>query len=292
MIKGLILKGVGGKYTVKTKNGIFTCEIRGTIKYSKDRPIVGDFVEVEIIDLDNKNGMISKILPRKTKLHRPLVSNVSQAIIVFAIKNPDPHLHLLDRILVFVEHAGLKPIICFNKVDIDDELLVDSYIDIYESAGYKVIVTSVVEEIGRDQLIEILKDEISVFAGPSGVGKSSLLNMIEPNLELKTGEISKKIKRGKHTTRHTELIALKSGGWVVDTPGFANLDISFLDKDDVKNYFPEISEISNFCKFNNCMHINEPKCKVLEKLKENNISESRYNSYLLILEEIEKNRRY
>jgi ribosome biogenesis GTPase len=292
MIKGLILKGIGGQYTVKTKNSIYICEIRGSIKYSDDRPIVGDFVQIEIIDEELKKGMIKNILPRKTKLHRPLVSNVSQAIIVFSIKDPDPHLNLLDRLLVFVEHSGLNAVICFNKSDIDDFDLVSEYKELYENAGYKVIVTSAKENLGKNELIEILKDEISVFAGPSGVGKSSLLNMIQPNLKLRIGEISKKIRRGKHTTRHTELIALNTGGWVVDTPGFANLDISFLDKSEVGDYFREIKKVSSLCKFKNCMHINEPKCEVVKRVKYNLISKSRYKSYLLILNEIERNRRY
>jgi ribosome biogenesis GTPase len=292
MTKGLILKGVGGEYSVKTQGDMYICEIRGSIKYSDDRPIVGDFVLIEIIDEKLKKGMIKEILPRKTKLHRPLVSNVSQAIIVFSIKDPDPHLNLLDRLLVFVEHSGLNSIICFNKSDIDDFKIVDDYRKIYEDAGYKVIVTSATENLGRAELIEILKNEISVFAGPSGVGKSSLLNMIQPNLKLRIGEISKKIRRGKHTTRHTELIPLDSGGWVVDTPGFANLDISFIDKSDVGDYFKEIKAVSSMCKFKNCLHINEPKCAVIKKLSEKGISKSRYKSYLLILNEIEKNRRY
>ncbi len=292
MIKGLILKGVGGKYTIKTKQGIFIAELRGSIKYSNDRPIVGDFVEMEIIDEKNSKGMIKTILPRKTKLHRPLVSNVSQAIIVFSIKNPDPHLNLIDRLLVFVAHSGLKAIICFNKSDIDDINKVEEYKELYENAGYTVIITSAVENLGKEELKKVLDNEISVFAGPSGVGKSSLLNMIQPNLQLRVGEISKKIKRGKHTTRHTELISLKTGGWVVDTPGFANLDISFIDKLEVGDYFPEIKEASYLCKFNNCMHINEPKCEVLKRIEDKRISKSRYKSYLLILDEIEKNRRY
>jgi len=292
MLKGFILKGIAGKYKVRTKNGDFTCEITGKIKYDQNRPIVGDFVFIEVIDEENQLGMINEILPRKTELHRPRVSNVSQAVIVFALKNPDPHLNLLDRIITFSEFTGLKTVICFNKADIVDDAFVKSYREIYEKVGYQVIVTSVKDEKGKEALIEILKDEITVFAGPSGVGKSSLLNMIQPNLKLRTGEISKKIRRGKHTTRHTELISLKKGGWVVDTPGFANLDVSFIDENRLGEYFKEINNCRHLCKFNNCMHLNEPKCAVKEKLKTEEMARSRYDSYVLMLNEIRENRRF
>ncbi|HKL42964.1 MAG TPA: ribosome small subunit-dependent GTPase A [Clostridia bacterium] len=292
MLKGFILKGVAGKYIVRTKKGDFTCEITGKIKYDTNRPMVGDFVLVEIINKDESWGMINEILPRKTELHRPRVSNVSQAVIVFALKHPDPHLNLLDRIITFSEYTGLKTVICFNKADIVSEDFIKSYKEIYEKIGYQVIITSVKEEKGKEELIEVLKDEITVFAGPSGVGKSSLLNMIQPNLKLRTGEISKKIKRGKHTTRHTELISLNEGGWVVDTPGFANLDVSFIDEYRLGEYFKEIDDCRHKCKFNNCMHLNEPKCAVKDKLKRNEMAKSRYDSYTLILNEIRENRRF
>jgi len=292
MIRGFILKGIAGTYVVRTKKGNFTCEITGKIKFEDDRPIVGDFVLIEVINPEEKLAMIAEILPRKTQLHRPKVSNVSQAVIVFALKNPDPHLHLLDHIITFVEYSGLKTLICFNKADIDDDQLVDDYRRIYEAIGYTVIVTSTKSEQGKEELTKALKNEISVFAGPSGVGKSSLLNMIQPNLQLKTGEISEKIKRGKHTTRHTELISLKKGGWVVDTPGFANLDISFIKEENLSQYFKEINKWGHQCKFNNCMHTNEPKCVVKKKLEAKEMTRSRYDSYVLILKEIRENRRF
>ena len=292
MLKGFILKGVAGKYTVRTKKGDFTCEITGKIKYDTNRPMVGDFVLIEIVNEDEQWGMINEILPRKTELHRPKVSNVSQAVIVFALKNPDPHLNLLDRIITFSEYTGLKTVICFNKADIVSDDFIEDYREIYEKIGYQVIVTSVKDEKGKEELIEVLKNEITVFAGPSGAGKSSLLNMIQPNLKLRTGEISRKIKRGKHTTRHTELISLNEGGWVVDTPGFANLDVSFIDENRLGEYFKEIDDCRHQCKFNNCMHLNEPKCAVKEKLNKGEMARSRYDSYTLILNEIRENRRF
>lgn len=292
MLKGFILTGVAGRYKVRTNKGDFICEITGKIKYDENRPIVGDFVLIDVINEENRLGMINEILPRKTELHRPKVSNVSQAVIVFALKNPDPHLHLLDRIIAFAEYTGLEIVICFNKADIVDEEVIDEYREIYEKIGYTVIVTSVKEEKGREALIEVLNNQITVFAGPSGAGKSSLLNMIQPNLKLRTGEISKKIKRGKHTTRHTELISLKKGGWVVDTPGFANLDVSFIDENNLDEYFKEMNDYRHQCKFNNCMHLNEPKCAVKEKLKIEEMARSRYDSYVSILNEIRKSRRF
>lgn len=292
MIKGLVLKAVGGKYDVKTKKGLFNCEIRGVVKKSNKRPIVGDFVKIEIINKDKNEGMIKKILSRKSKLDRPLVANVNQAVIVFSIKNPNPNFQLLDRLLVLSHYNNLLPIICFNKTDLIDLKEIKKYKNIYKKIGYDVFLTSTKDEKGIEKLKEKLNDNISVFAGPSGVGKSSILNCLDKSLNLRTGEISKKINKGKHTTRHTELLKLNQGGWVVDTPGFENLKLPKIDHYHLQDYFLEIKKNKYGCKFNDCLHINEPKCRILDLVKKKEISKQRYNSYVYILNELQNYRRY
>ncbi|MGM0378281.1 MAG: ribosome small subunit-dependent GTPase A [Bacillota bacterium] len=292
MIKGLVLKAVGGKYDVKTKKGLFNCELRGVVKKKDKRPIVGDFVKIDVINQENNKGMIKKILSRKSKLDRPLVSNVNQAVIVFAMKNPDPNFQLLDRLLVLSHYNNLAPIICFNKTDLVDLKEINKYKKIYEKIGYDVVLTSTKDLEGIKDLKEKLKDNISVFAGPSGVGKSSILNCLDNNLNLRTGEISKKVKKGKHTTRHTRLLKLNKGGWVVDTPGFENLNLPKIDHYHLQDYFPEIKKNKYGCKFNDCLHINEPKCRILNLVKKKEISKQRYNSYVYILNELQNYRRY
>jgi ribosome biogenesis GTPase len=292
MIRGLILKGVGGQYTVKTKKGKYVCEPRGVLKLEEQRLLVGDFVQITIIDSKNNEGVIEKILPRKSELFRPAVANVSQVVVCFSVKKPEIQLDLLDKLLTLIEYKDLKALICLNKVDIDEQNKIADYEKIYKKAGYPVIITSAKNHTGIDALKDHLKDEISVFAGPSGVGKSSILNKIQPNLQLRTGEISKKSQRGKHTTRHTELIELKSGGWVFDTPGFMNLDVTFIDKWELKNYFKEFENKDQKCKFNDCLHLDEPKCYIKALVEQGEIAQSRYDSYVKLMTVIENNRRF
>ncbi|KNF08746.1 putative ribosome biogenesis GTPase RsgA [Gottschalkia purinilytica] len=290
MLEGTIIKGIGGFYYVKVKDDLYECRARGVFRKEKTKPLVGDRVLIRANEND-KTGYVEKIFERKTELIRPPVSNVNQAIIVFAVKNPDPNLWLLDRFLLLASYQGLDVVICFNKIDLVNEE-VKHLIEDYTKAGYKVITTSCKENKGIDELRETLKDKISVFAGPSGVGKSTLLNNIQSNLQLKTGEISQKTSRGKHTTRHVELIELEMGGWVLDTPGFSSLDIDFLDEENLQIYFNDIYEKSHLCKFTGCKHDKEPQCAVKESVENGEISRSRYNNYLLFLKETMDNRRY
>lgn len=290
MKKGIITKGIGGFYYVKADENVFECRARGLFRKKQISPQVGDYVEIRE-NIADMTGYIERILDRKTYLYRPPVANVNQAVIVMAIKNPDPDLWLLDRFLLLAQHQNLDIVICINKIDLEKEKL--KYInDIYEKCSYPVINISAKYDIGIDELRAKLRDKISVFAGPSGVGKSTILNKIQPNLQLKTGEISKKTNRGKHTTRHVELLELNDGGWVVDTPGFSSLDINFAKEEELEKYFNEIYEISHLCKFTGCRHFKEPGCAVKQALNEGKISQSRYNNYLNFLQEIKNNRRY
>jgi len=211
---------------------------------------------------------------------------------VFALKAPDPNLWLLDRFILLAAHEKLDIVICINKVDLVTKNEVDEIFNIYASAGYKIISTSSKTGEGMDQLRDALSGKISVFAGPSGVGKSTLLNNIQPNLELKTGDVSEKTSRGKHTTRHAELMELEAGGLVVDTPGFSSLDINFVNQADLEKYFNEIYELSHLCRFNGCKHYKEPSCAVKDAVEEGQISRWRYENYIRFLEEIKSIRRY
>lgn len=291
MEHGIIFKGIGGFYYVKFKNEIYECKARGKFKNLKMTPLVGDFVTISVLDEDNKLGVIEELLDRRTELLRPSVANVDQAIIVFSIKNPLPNIILLDKMIVLAEKSGLNVIICFNKSDLDVDFDYEKYENIYRDVGYIVLKTCALDGEGVDILAAHLKDKISVFSGPSGVGKSSLLNSIQEGFSLQTGEISEKIKRGKHTTRHSELLELKNGGIVVDTPGFTSLSMHEIEAEELKNYFPEFVRITEECRFDNCMHINEPDCGIKDGIENGNVTKERYEAYQYILNEINESKR-
>lgn len=291
MINGIIVKGIGGFYYVKTDNQcIYECEARGIFRKENIIPAVGDIVKIEVKD-DGK-GVINEIGERENYLVRPPVANIDLAIIVFAFTKPKPNLFLLDKFLVTLEKNNVHTCICFNKADLVDSKIKDQYTSIYKNTGYKVLSTSTKTEEGMERLKEILKGRISIFSGPSGVGKSSLLNQIQPGLKLKTGDISTKSRRGKHTTRHVELLRLDFGGSVLDTPGFTALGVSDIEEDELQYFFPEFIPYLNSCRFNGCRHLHEPKCHVKEQVASRNISSSRYDSYVAILKEIQEQRRY
>ncbi|HPP31537.1 MAG TPA: ribosome small subunit-dependent GTPase A [Soehngenia sp.] len=290
MTDGIIIKGIGGFYYVDTGNGIIECRARGLFREQNIEPLVGDRVSIRINKEDSR-GYIEEIYPRETVLTRPPIANVSQLIIVMSIDNPKINLWFLDRLIVIGHDANLNIIICINKSDIDDEKA-NLITDMYRNIGYETIKTSTKTKEGIDKLYILLQNQISVFSGPSGVGKSSLLNAINPALNLKTGEISKKLSRGKHTTRHVELFKLQENTFVSDTPGFSSLDINHIDKNKLDTYFIDIYKNSQKCKFSNCLHINEPGCFVISQVKNNKIYKSRYENYISMLNEIKNNRRF
>lgn len=289
MVKGIILKGIAGFYYVKTEDGLYECKARGKFKNKKLTPLVGD--RVEILPENDEKATIETIEARKNELLRPSVANVDQAIIVFAAAKPDPNIILLDKMIVLALSSNLEPILCINKADLVSEVEIETLTSPYKSAGFQVITTSTKRGDGLDELKHCIKDKITVFAGPSGVGKSSLLNQVQEGLVLQTGEISEKIKRGKHTTRHSELIELRAGGWVVDTPGFTSLELDYLDVSELRHYFPEFDHADEHCRFDDCAHINEPGCGVLKAVTEGEISKVRYESYQYMYQEIKKARR-
>lgn len=291
-MQGIIMKAIAGFFYVKVEDTVYECRARGIFKKRKITPLVGDRVVMSIDQADPTKGRIDEIEERSIALVRPPVANVTQAIVVFSVTHPEPNINLLDKLLAICEHRGLKAVLCFNKVDLDDVAFVKELEAIYSRAGYVVIPTSATNHIEINALKDVLKDEISVFAGPSGVGKSSLLNEIQEGIKLQVGDLSKKIARGKHTTRHSELIELESGGMVVDTPGFTSMDITEVSIDELSSCFIEFKDLMDLCKFNNCKHLNEPKCGVKDALEKGEVSQSRYDSYVYFLNALEEHRRY
>lgn len=292
MINGKIIKGIGGFYYVDTEKGLYECRARGIFRKNKITPLVGDRVSISVVDEENKKGVVEEIEERDTELVRPPIANVDKALIVFAIKNPAPNLSLLDRFIVLAEKENLEIVIVFTKVDLDaNGELLEELKSIYEVSGYKVIPVSNKLKLNIDKIKEELKENTVVFAGPSGVGKSSLLNEVDKNFELKTGEVSDKIKRGKHTTRHAELLKLECGGMVADTPGFSSLTLDDIDESELKEYFIEFDKHDD-CRFGSrCIHENEPSCAVKEAVENGEISKKRYESYIQLLNEIRSGKR-
>ena len=292
MNKGLIIRLIAGEYKVFDLESavILNAKPRGVMRIKSSAPKVGDYVDYTLID-DN-NAIIEKIHPRSNDLIRPYISNIDQAFVIFSVKEPDLNLNLLDKFLVTLEFNNIRPIIVFNKWDLLKESEIDStneVIKYYESIGYKTIITSCTDNLLND-LKDYIKDKISVFTGQSGVGKSSLLNLIDPNLSIETNEISLALGRGKHTTRHVELIRV-CDGWVADTPGFGTIDFEGMEKIDLAQNFVEFFNVSSSCKYNGCLHINEPSCKVKECVESGNIKKSRYENYLTFINDLGKDKK-
>ena len=273
-MQGIIFKGIGGFYYVKAENNlIYECKARGIFRKEKIKPMIGDRVEIEIID--EAYGNIEKIMKRKSQLIRPPVSNIDLLIVVIATTNPEPDFYFIDKLLVMAESRGIKPSLCVNKTDISSS---EKIKEIYKNTGYPVFEACAKENNLPDDLYNYLEGKTTAFAGLSGVGKSSLLNLLVDD-DLEIGAISDKIQRGKHTTRHVELFELKNGGYVLDTPGFSSFEAEIMTPQELSDYFPEMSEFKNGCRFSGCAHINEPDCIVKNAVKDGFISQSRYESY-------------
>lgn len=290
MEKGIIVKGIAGFYYIENDEGkIVECKARGKFRKNNISPTVGDRVCYDITD--DEHGVINEIMQRKSILIRPLVANVDQAIVVFSLKKPDINFTLLNKLLLLIEHNSINSIICINKSDLVTKEDMDHFRSIYENIGYRVISTNAVTGEGIEEVKELIRGKISVFAGPSGVGKSTLFNRLQDKIVMETGEISEKISRGKHTTRHAELIKINSNTYLVDAPGFSSIDLTFMNPQDLQYEFIEFKEWLGKCKFQSCMHNKEIGCAIKQKVDEAVIPMERYNAYIDILEELKNVRR-
>ena len=260
-MRGRIIKGVGGLYDVHVGGDrIYACRARGIFRKKKIRPNVGDYVEIEILSEQDMEGSITVIHERRNSLIRPMVANVDQALLVFAFHEPEPNYYLLNTFLVMMEQQGVPVILCFNKTDLSSPEERDYVRESFRGSGVQLH-TICAHSDDTESIGKLLLGKTTVLAGPSGVGKSSLLNRISGTFSMETGDVSEKIKRGKHTTRHSELIYIGDDSYLVDTPGFSSLDLADMEKEDLKQYFPEFSYCEP-CRFLDCLHINEPDCAV------------------------------
>lgn len=292
-MQGKIIKGIAGFYYVHVEGqGVYECKAKGIFRKERVKPLVGDNVDVDVLDDKEKLGNIRRILPRKSALIRPAVANVDQALILFAIVKPDPNFNLLDRFLIRMERQDLPTIICFNKQDIATAKEKESLRRAYETCGYQVLFISALENEGVESVRKLLSGKTTTLAGPSGVGKSSLINKLSPMANMETGAISEKIERGRHTTRHSEIIALGDETYIVDTPGFTSLDISEITKEELGRYYPEFVQYEPECKFRGCAHMSEPSCGVKEAVEKGKISRVRYENYRMLYQELKEVKRY
>lgn len=294
-MQGKIVKGIAGFYYVDVaESGIYECKAKGIFRKEKKKPLVGDNVEIEVLDQSEMTGNLVRILPRKNQLIRPAAANVDQALVIFAVRQPDPNYGLLDRFLITMEQQDIPVIICFNKRDLAQQAELESMYKIYASCGYKVLMVSAAREEGIEEIHEILEGKTTVVAGPSGVGKSSITNLLQEEVSMETGEISRKLKRGKHTTRHSQLLTIGTHTYLMDTPGFSSLFVEGCEKEELRMFFPELREYEGKCRFQGCSHVHEPDCRVKEAVEDGRISRERYESYTNIYEELreKEKRRY
>ena len=292
-MQGKIIKGIAGFYYVNVvESGVYECKAKGVFRIEKIKPLVGDNVRIEILDEENKTGNIVEIFPRKNELIRPAVANIDQALVVFAVTKPTPHFNLLDRFLVMMERKEIPVVLCFNKKDIATSPEIAELEAIYEKCGYPIVFTSALEQENIEEIRRLLLKKTTAIAGPSGVGKSSLINLLQNQVQMETGTISRKIERGKHTTRHSELIAVDVDSYIMDTPGFSSLYVNDFEKEELKYYFREFASYEGQCRFQGCDHVHEPGCAVKEALEEGKIHPVRYKNYLEMYTELKEKKRY
>lgn len=292
-MRGKIIKGIAGFYYVYAEDDIlYECKAKGIFRKDGRKPLVGDDVELDVLDQTGRLGNIRDLLPRASELIRPAVANVDQALVIFAIAKPQPNFNLLDRFLIMMQQQDVPTIICFNKLDIDNDQEGARFEEIYRAAGFGTICVSAEKELHIDELRALLKGKTTTVAGPSGVGKSSIVNRLQSGIHMETGDISRKIERGRHTTRHSELIPIAQDTFILDTPGFSSLGLFDLEKEDLARYYPEFDQYEKYCRFGGCSHIAEPVCGVKDAVAGGELSKLRYENYCLLYEELKNRRKY
>ncbi|MCM1134896.1 MAG: ribosome small subunit-dependent GTPase A [Clostridium sp.] len=291
-MKGKIVKGIAGFYYVHTAMGLVECKAKGIFRKDGIKPLAGDNVEIELTDEAALEGNITRILPRSNALIRPASANIDQALVIFAVKKPNPNFNLLDRFLIAMERQKLPSVICFNKMDLASEAEKEELRRAYGACGYRLLFASGKEGKGLLEIGECLQGKTTVAAGPSGVGKSTLVNALYPGARMETGEISRKTQRGKHTTRHVELFALGNDTFLMDTPGFTALNLEDMEKETLKECYPEFKKYEEKCRFGGCAHINEPSCGVKDALSAGELSKVRYDNYVQLFEELKNRKKY
>lgn len=289
---GRIIKGIGGFYYIKSGTKIYECKARGLFRKNEIVPLPGDMVNFIVTDEAKSTGFIEEIVNRKNSLIRPAVANIDQLAAVIAVKSPDPDLLLLDKLLISAGIKDISAFICINKVDLDEEDGAERIKKAYEKAGYRVVKLNSLSGEGYENLKSVLKGKTTVFAGQSGVGKSTILNRLMQKRIMATGSISEKIKRGKHTTRHAELVEMSEGTYIVDTPGFSSYNFMNMDADQLQFYYNEFEAYINNCRFTFCSHVKEPQCAVKEALDDGNIDYGRYYRYTQLYNQLKKNKTY
>ena len=292
-MKGKIVKGISGFYYVHVaETGIYECKAKGIFRNQKIKPLVGDDVEIVVLDEEKRIGNVEKILPRTRELIRPAVANIDMALVIFAAAKPDPNFNLLDRFLCMMEYQKVPVTICFNKCDLVTEEQREVLRKIYELAGYELLFTSAKTQENVEKLKSVLQGKMTAVAGPSGVGKSSLINDLQDAVQMQTGGISDKIERGKHTTRHSQIITIAENTYIMDTPGFSSMDLPGFSKEDLWTCYPEFVRFEPGCRFIGCSHIGEPDCGVKTALAEGKISQVRYDNYVQLYQEMKNMRKY
>ena len=329
ILKGKIYNGIGGFYYVHTPEGDYECRAKGIFRNRNEKPLVGDDAEISPVQDSEKEheGSVIRILPRKNQLLRPAVANVDQAVVIFALRHPDPNLNLLDRFLINMEQRDIPVTIFFNKVDLvqtsdaehsaeEEENMTTNrntwkkkrmrsksipeihaehpelIPEIYRKAGYRVLEISTRNEENLPEIMEVFRGKTTVLSGPSGVGKSSLTNLIHPAAQMETGELSRKIERGKNTTRHSEFFYMDDDSYVLDTPGFTSLYVMDIEPERLMYYFPEFEQYRSACRFHTCVHIGEKDCAVKRAVQEGSIARERYESYSMLYQELKEQKRY
>ncbi len=306
--QGKIIKGIAGFYYVHVPEyGVFECKAKGAFRNQNIRPLVGDDVCIDIISLEDRTGNVMDILPRANSLIRPAVANVDQAVVIFSLVSPKPNLNLLDRFLIMMEQQQVPSVICLNKLDLASVHQVEQIRQAYGHSGYPLYFFSAATGEGVEEIRACLAQKTSTVAGPSGAGKSTLINRLAPDARMETGEVSRKIQRGRHTTRHSELIALDAQTYIFDTPGFSSLSVDYdnpglqqsanprtlsMEKEELAEFFPEFLPHIPKCRFRGCAHRNEPDCGVRAACQAGLISQSRYDNYSQIYQELSSKRKY